>query len=495
MSKLVAHMKKFKKENLNGLGRHDQRRNKNYKNSEIDLTRTHRNIDLKNGTNRINFSKDIERLINQNKTTKRKIGKNAVMVCEWVISSDYEFFEGKTRQEILDYFQKSMDYFAKKHGEENIAYAIVHLDETTPHMHMGVLPITADGRLSARDCFNKKALKEIQTELPEFLQRFGHDIERGEEGSLRKHLTIEEFKTYQDQKKLLQNQINQQKKSVRQLTGIKENIETKNKDLEKRISVLKMMEVKAKEDLSNAKREKLQIEKMKDAFQIAQQNLAREREMILREREALAEEKNEVEAEINAIKQYGNEQKISLTAMQQKLIETQGELEYLQNKKREIKEIPNLTLMKFGYSDAEKFLSEFFRMKKQLELFQKAFSKLSDYVLEREAKRNEQRNQSALKSFLAREPIQNEFKVNEFIRELKQRIMATIESVQEVKIDFRFNEQLYKPKNTPKKGINLEAREKATEQVKNGLRAKIERNKQQIEKTSPKKRKSRGLEL
>lgn len=47
-------------------------------------------------------------------------------------------------------------------------YATVHLDEKTPHMHFGIVPITQDGRLSAKEVIgNKKALTEFQDRFNE----------------------------------------------------------------------------------------------------------------------------------------------------------------------------------------------------------------------------------------------------------------------------------------------------------------------------------------
>ena len=40
-------------------------------------------------------------------------------------------------------------------GIENVINATVHMDEATPHMHLGIVPVTEDGRLSAKDIFTK----------------------------------------------------------------------------------------------------------------------------------------------------------------------------------------------------------------------------------------------------------------------------------------------------------------------------------------------------
>ncbi len=67
------------------------------------------------------------------------------------------------------------------------AYASVHLDESTPHMHMGVIPLK-DGKLSSKTMFTKAELVKIQTELPDYLASKGFNVVRGQEKSQAKHL-------------------------------------------------------------------------------------------------------------------------------------------------------------------------------------------------------------------------------------------------------------------------------------------------------------------
>src|SRR5699024_10885815 len=129
MSMIVARMQKMKAGNLVGIGNHNQRKTENHSNKEIDVSRSHLNYDLVNRTT--NYKKDIEQFIEENKSTTRAIRKDAVLVNEWIISSDRDFFEDLSEREIENFFERSKDYFAEKFGVENIRYATVHLDETT----------------------------------------------------------------------------------------------------------------------------------------------------------------------------------------------------------------------------------------------------------------------------------------------------------------------------------------------------------------------------
>lgn len=197
MSMIVARMQKMKAENLVGIGNHNQRKTKNHSNPDIDTSLSKLNYDLVDRTQ--NYKTDIENFINENKSTTRAVRKDAVLVNEWIISSDKDFFDNLTESEIENFFERSKDYFAEKFGEKNIRYATVHLDESTPHMHMGIVPFDKDNKLSAKRVFNRQALRDVQEELPKYLQDFQFEIVRGQKGSERKNLTVPEFKKLKEE--------------------------------------------------------------------------------------------------------------------------------------------------------------------------------------------------------------------------------------------------------------------------------------------------------
>ncbi|WP_249652553.1 plasmid recombination protein, partial [Lysinibacillus sp. D4A1_S13] len=60
----------------------------------------------------------------------------------------------------------SLDFIQKRYGKHNTLYAMVPMDEATPHMHIGVMPITEDNRLSAKDMFTRKELIYLQQDFP-----------------------------------------------------------------------------------------------------------------------------------------------------------------------------------------------------------------------------------------------------------------------------------------------------------------------------------------
>ena len=218
MSYIVARMQKMKADNLVGIGNHNQRKTENHSNKDIDIERSHLNYDLVEGRTE-NYKTDIQNFIDENKSTSRAVRKDAVLVNEWIISSDRAFFEDKDDKEVERFFEEAKDYFADKFGDKNIRYAQVHLDETTPHMHLGVVPFDKDNKLSAKRVFGRQALRDVQDDLPRFLNERGFAIQRGEKGSERKNLTVPEYKKAKDDLKVMTEELEQKKSEVLALTN------------------------------------------------------------------------------------------------------------------------------------------------------------------------------------------------------------------------------------------------------------------------------------
>ncbi|WP_354689154.1 MobV family relaxase [Enterococcus faecalis] len=192
MSMMVATMKKMKSGNLGGIQKHNQREFENHSNEDIEPERSELNYDLVNDE-KINYKDKVNSIIDEQRVSTRSVRKDAVKVDEWIISSDREFFNNLDSEQTKEFFQSVVDYFSENFGKQNVAYANVHLDETTPHMHMGVVPMK-DGKLSSKAVFTREKLTEIQEQLPKYMNEKGFDIERGIEGSKSKHHATSEYK-------------------------------------------------------------------------------------------------------------------------------------------------------------------------------------------------------------------------------------------------------------------------------------------------------------
>lgn len=188
----VVHMQKFKNHDLKGIQFHNQRERESKSNPDIDKDKSHLNYDLHNQES-INYNKKVQEIIENKVITNRKIRKDAVRMCNFIITSDKNFFEKLSLEEQDQFFKKSYEFFKERYGEDKIVSAMVHLDEATPHMHLALVPVI-ENKLSAKRLFDRKELLAIQKEYPDFIQKEGFDIQRGQEGSDKKHLTTQEFK-------------------------------------------------------------------------------------------------------------------------------------------------------------------------------------------------------------------------------------------------------------------------------------------------------------
>ena len=161
------------------------------------------NPDIKTELSKFNFhlvaSKgkyraEADRLIRENGCKARK---DSVRLVETLITASPEFFAGKKPGEIRDFFEHALEFLKTKQDEETIVSAVVHVDEKTPHMHLCFVPITADGRLSAKEIVgNKKKLTQWQDEYWKHMVKKYPDFERGESASLtgRTHIPPRLFK-------------------------------------------------------------------------------------------------------------------------------------------------------------------------------------------------------------------------------------------------------------------------------------------------------------
>ncbi len=190
ISYLVCHMEKYHKQDVAPIEQENER-DENYEaaNPQIDSERTRNNYRFTP-----HFGKTYTEFINGR---IEELGlsprKDAVVMNSFVLGSDKQFFDGLAKVEQYNFFSDCYKFFAERYGEENIIAAVVHNDETTPHIHLNLMPITNDGRLCSKQLFDKPQLQQLQTDFYETVgKRWG--LQRGKEGSQKKHLSTAEFK-------------------------------------------------------------------------------------------------------------------------------------------------------------------------------------------------------------------------------------------------------------------------------------------------------------
>ena len=182
-------MQKFHKNDVAPVERENERdENYNSDNPQIDHVRTKGNYRLVSS-----YGTYTEFINNRLRELNLSPRKDAVVMNSFVVGSDKTFFDGLAKVEQYNFFSDCYKFFAERYGEENIISAVVHLDETTPHMHLNLMPITSDGRLCSKQLFDKPQLQKLQTDFYEEVgKKYG--LQRGKEGSQRKHLSTAEFK-------------------------------------------------------------------------------------------------------------------------------------------------------------------------------------------------------------------------------------------------------------------------------------------------------------
>lgn len=201
MAYFVAHMQKYSN-NLGGLKSHNERDTKNHSNENIDISKKSENVELiSSRDSKKSYEFEFKKIMKKKYTHKtkngelRKLRDNQVKFNSFVFSASPEYFEKKSKEQQIKYFEDCKKYLETKISSENIISAKIHFDETTPHMHLVAIPITNDGRLSSKEIFNKQFLKDLQEECPKFLKNNGHEIIRGENANgLNKRISELELK-------------------------------------------------------------------------------------------------------------------------------------------------------------------------------------------------------------------------------------------------------------------------------------------------------------
>lgn len=121
-----------------------------------------------------NWLQDIN---NEIKAAGAKARSNSVMALDTIYTASPEFFQERTNAENDKFFQDCLKFHNEHFG--HIISAVVHYDETTPHLHIISVPLTKDGRLSARDVIGNKAkMSKTQDQFFEQVGR-GYGLERG----------------------------------------------------------------------------------------------------------------------------------------------------------------------------------------------------------------------------------------------------------------------------------------------------------------------------
>ena len=215
MSYAIIRNTKYKRENLKGIYRHNERRNKNYSNKNINPELSHLNYSLKDC--KYSYEKEFD-LIKEKYNLKGQIKTVSNIACEYIITSDKEYFNSIGIDETKRYFETAYKFVCeyKNLGEQYILSAKVHMDEETPHMHLVFIPVihTKDKKGNCIDkiaCSEfwkaKDSYRQLQDSFYNYMVANNFELERGNP-SERVHLSVEDYKkitNFEESKILLQD--------------------------------------------------------------------------------------------------------------------------------------------------------------------------------------------------------------------------------------------------------------------------------------------------
>ena len=202
MSYAIIRNINYKMGQLSYAYRHNERKNTNYSNKDIQHNNSIKNYSLKNVYT--SYQKAF-RNIKEKYKLKGQIKVVSNVMCELLITSDKEFFESIGEEETKRYFECAYKFVTNYQnlGEEFIVSAKVHMDESTPHMHLVYIPVVhkldkkSGKQISKIACSEywkgKDSYGKLQDNFYEYITKCGFDLERGRTKD-NEHIPIEKLK-------------------------------------------------------------------------------------------------------------------------------------------------------------------------------------------------------------------------------------------------------------------------------------------------------------
>lgn len=202
----IMRMEKRKKADISGLQREATRTATEYNNRVVP------GMDIYNQelVHSDNWLTDIQHEID---TAGARTRSNSVVGLDTIYTASKDFFKLHDHQTIDRYFQDCLSFHRQRYG--HVISAIVHYDEETPHMHVLSVPLTRDGRLSAREIVGGRA--QMAHAQDEFFKVVGqqYGLQRGvhmDGPEKKRHISAQQHRLQQ-----LQAQVQHEERRLEQL--------------------------------------------------------------------------------------------------------------------------------------------------------------------------------------------------------------------------------------------------------------------------------------
>lgn len=145
--------------------------------------------------NTMSLNDRINKRIADGYTGKVAIRKDAVKSINIMLTGSHEqmLAIGRDNDRLMQWCNDNYNFVAGQFGgRANIVEFAVHMDEFTPHIHCVVVPLTRDGRLSAKEMIgDKKQLRWLQTDYANAMSEY--ELQRGILGSKAHHKEVSRF--------------------------------------------------------------------------------------------------------------------------------------------------------------------------------------------------------------------------------------------------------------------------------------------------------------
>lgn len=179
----------------------DHEKGRNFDKSDIDWERTKLNQHFK-GLHCENWSEGISQELKKAGITKAP-KSNAVVLLDGLYTASPEWFEGKSKAEIIDFFKDCLKFHIQHYGIP--LNAVIHWDEKSPHLSAVSVPIleTEQGaKLCAKEIMGGRA--DYRARQDQFFEQVAKSrgFERGERSDpkhKKKHLSVQDYKKQQNE--------------------------------------------------------------------------------------------------------------------------------------------------------------------------------------------------------------------------------------------------------------------------------------------------------
>jgi len=187
MAKAIIRLSKIKKADLHSVRNHNFRNELEYHGVEnADPNKLRMNKTLYGSAD---FIDNVERNIELHNANNRKLRKDAVVLVDGIATFSPE---AASKIDVDAWAEDTVEYLKREFGKQ-LEYAVLHVDEKTPHIHFAVNPVVDEKKhkLSAKQFMNRDLFRRVQDDYAAAVAHYG--LERGDPKSTATHITIKEF--------------------------------------------------------------------------------------------------------------------------------------------------------------------------------------------------------------------------------------------------------------------------------------------------------------